>query len=168
MSERPVPSRPRMPASYGIGRGGSAPGERLPWERVEEWLEAARNYWVCTTRPDGRPHAKPVWGLWLDGRVMFSTDPNSVTGRNIAAGSPVQIHLESGDQVAILDGGLERPEEPELLERFADAYEKKYGIRVDVANRSTPILALHPVTVLSWEEADYPETATRWVVPETK
>ena len=85
MSGRPLPSRPEMPASYGIGRGGSAPGERLPWEHVAGWLESARNYWVCTTRPDGRPHAKPVWGLWLEGRVMFSTDPNSVTARNIAA-----------------------------------------------------------------------------------
>ena len=167
MSERPVPSRPQMPASYGIGRGGSAPGELLPWERVTEWLEAARNYWVSTTRPDGRPHAKPVWGLWLEGRVMFSTDPNSVTGRNLSAGSPVQIHLESGDQVAILDGHTENVDDAQLLERFADLYDEKYGIRVDVSHRSTPILALRPSTVLSWEEADYPATATRWDVHAT-
>jgi Pyridoxamine 5'-phosphate oxidase len=166
MTGPPVPGRPGMPASYGIGRGGSAPGELLPWSRVEEWLIAARNYWVCTTRPDGRPHAKPVWGLWLDGLVMFSTDPESVTGRNVAAGSPVQVHLESGDEVAILDGRLERPDDADLLARFADAYEAKYGIRVDVSRAETPILALRPSVVLSWEESDYPETATRWVVPE--
>ena len=151
-----------MPASYGIGRGGSAPGELLPWARVVEWLEGARNYWVSTTRPDGRPHSKPVWGVWLDGLLMFSTDPDSVTGRNVAAGSPVQAHLESGDEVAILDGELERPTDPELLTRFADEYERKYGIRVDVDNRSTPIMALRPASVLSWEEKNYPETATRW------
>lgn len=153
-----------MPASYGIGRGGSAAGELLPWSRVEEWLEAARNYWVCTTRPDGRPHAKPVWGLWLDGRVMFSTDPNSVTGRNLAAGSPLSVHLESGDEVAILDGETERVEDADLLARFAGAYEAKYDIRVDVENRSTPVLALRPKVVLSWEESNYPETATRWTL----
>jgi hypothetical protein len=157
-----------MPASYGLGRGGHAPGELLPWPRVVEWLERARNYWVCTTRPDGRPHAKPVWGLWLDGMLLFSTDPNSVTGRNLAAGSPLIAHLESGDEVAILEGELERPDDADLLERFAAAYETKYGIRVDVANRSTPILGLRPTAILSWEESNYPETATRWAVPRTQ
>jgi hypothetical protein len=156
-----------MPASYGIGRGGSAPGELLPWARVNEWLEASRNYWICTTRPDGRPHAKPVWGLWLEGMLLFSTDPNSVTGRNLAAGSPLSAHLESGDQVAILEGDTERVEDPDLLARFADRYDEKYGIRVDVANDSTPIIALRPTVILSWEESDYPETATRWSVPRT-
>jgi hypothetical protein len=166
MTGEPVPSRPGMPSSYGIGRGGSAPGELLPWAQVVEWLEAARNYWVSTTRPDGRPHAKPVWGLWLDGMVMFSTDPGSVTGRNIAAGSPLQVHLESGDEVAILDGVIERPSDTDLLARFADAYDSKYGIRVDVTRDETPILALRPTTVLSWTEANYPETATRWTLPD--
>jgi Pyridoxamine 5'-phosphate oxidase len=165
MTGGPAPSRPGMPASYGIGRGGSAPGALLPWARVEQWLGAARNYWISTTRPDGRPHAKPVWGLWMDGLLMFSTDPASVTGRNIAAGSAVQAHLESGDEVAILDGPLERPSDPDLLARFADAYDSKYGIRVDVASSETPILALRPSTVMSWEESNYPETATRWTLP---
>jgi hypothetical protein len=166
MTGEPVPSRPGMPASYGIGRGGSAPGELLPWAQVVDWLEAARNYWVSTTRPDGRPHSKPVWGLWLDGMVMFSTDPTSVTGRNLAAGSPMQIHLESGDEVAIVDGVVERPSDPDLLARFADAYDSKYGIRVDVTSSDTPILALRPGTVMSWTEADYPGTATRWTFPD--
>jgi hypothetical protein len=165
MTGEPVPSRPAMPASYGIGRGGSAPGELLPWSQVEEWLVGSRNYWLCTTRPDGRPHAKPVWGLWLDGLLMFSTDPNSVTGRNLAGGSRLQAHLESGDEVAILDGHIERPTDPDLLARFADAYDTKYSIRVDVSNESTPILALRPTSVMSWTEANYPETATRWTFP---
>jgi hypothetical protein len=155
-----------MPSSYGIGRGGSAPGELLPWARVVEWLEAARNYWVCTTRPDGRPHAKPVWGLWMDGALLFSTDPASATGRNLAAGSALIAHLESGDDVAILEGDVEYPTEQDLLTRFADAYEAKYGIRVDVSSSATPIIGLRPTKVLSWEESDYPETATRWDVPE--
>ena len=132
-----------------------------------EWLERSRNYWVCTTRLDGRPHSKPVWGLWMDGALLFSTDPTSVTGRNLAAGSPLIAHLESGDEVAILEGHIEHPSDPDLLARFADAYDEKYGIRVDVANSSTPIIALRPTVVLSWEESNYPETATRWEVPRT-
>ena len=151
-----------MPGGYGIASGADG---QLPWSWVESECTRARNYWVCTTRDDGRPHAMPVWGLWLDGMVMFSTDPESVTGRNIAAGSAMQIHLESGDEVAILDGMVERPSDPNLLARFADAYDSKYGIKVDVTSDETPILALRPTTVMSWTEANYPETATRWVFP---
>jgi hypothetical protein len=36
---------------------------------------------------------------------------------------------------------------------------------VDVSHAETPILALRPNTVLSWEEKNYPETATRWALP---
>ena len=77
----PKADRPQAPGEYGIGHHGSAPSEHLPWARVERWLQASRNYWICTTRRDGRPHAKPVWGVWLQGMVSFSTDPSSVTGR---------------------------------------------------------------------------------------
>jgi hypothetical protein len=97
----PTPTPVRFPADYGIT---AVPGEKLPWETVERWLVRSRNYWICTTRPDGRPHAKPVWGVWLDGAVLWSTDDNSVTGRNLAANTAVSIHLESGDEAAILDG----------------------------------------------------------------
>ena len=40
--------------------------------------------WVCSTRPDGRPHAMPVWALWIDGALWFSTDPSSYKARNLA------------------------------------------------------------------------------------
>jgi Pyridoxamine 5'-phosphate oxidase len=89
----PKPDRPQMPDAYGIGRGGSAAGELLPWSTVEEWLVNSRNYWVCTTRADGRPHAKPVWGIWMEEMAVFSTAPASVTGRNLQRDPRVAIHL---------------------------------------------------------------------------
>ena len=156
----PEPTAIRVPDSYGIT---AVPGEKLPWERVERWLVEGRNYWVCTTRPDGRPHAKPVWGIWMDDALLFSTDPASVTGRNLTSNPAVSIHLESGDEAAILDGAVEREQDRELLERFADDYQAKYDFRPNTESASTPIYALRPRTVLSWTEADYPATATRWV-----
>jgi hypothetical protein len=101
----------------------------------------------------------------MDGALFFSTDPNGVTARNLAAGSPLSAHLESGDEVVIIDGDVEHPDAPALLRRFADAYDEKYGITVDASNPSTPIIALRPTKILSWAEANYPETATRWDVP---
>ena len=85
-----VAGRPRMPTTYGIA---TQSGGTLPWSWAEEQLRAARNYWVCSTRPDGRPHAMPVWGLWLDGAVLFSTDPSSRKGRNLTANPAAVVHL---------------------------------------------------------------------------
>jgi pyridoxamine 5'-phosphate oxidase-like protein len=157
----PEPTRAGLPAGY--GSPSSPPGERLPWATVEEWLVAARSYWLCTTRPNGRPHAKPVWGVWLDEMLLFSTSPDSVTARNMAAGSPLVVHLESGDRVAIFEGEPEPVRDSALLERFAVLYESKYNWRMDVSDPDTPVLSLRPDSVLSWDAHDsLAETATRW------
>ena len=148
-----------MPPAYGIGRDGSEAGELLPWSTVEEWLRGSRNYWVCTTRADGRPHAKPVWGIWIEGMVAFSTAPASVTGRNLRRDPRLAIHLESGDEVAILEGKVGLLAD-DLFERYADAYEAKYDYRPPPTGE--PPWALGPEKVLSWTEADFPSTATRW------
>ncbi len=141
---------------------GSQPGEKLGWGTVEAWLRDSRNYWICTTRADGRPHAKPVWGIWMDGAAIFSTSARSLSARNITRDAEAVIHLESGDRVAILEGRVERPSDPGLLSRFAEAYEEKYELRPDVDDPGAPVLAMRPQVVLSWIEADYPGTATRW------
>jgi general stress protein 26 len=90
------------------------------------WLAAARNYWVCTTRPDRRPHAKPVWGIWLEGDFLFSTHPETVTARNLTANPALVVHLESGEQVMIVEGTAKRLDDRALLARFGEAYEAKY------------------------------------------
>jgi general stress protein 26 len=157
----PAASHASLPAGYGSPSG--APGERLPWAHVEEWLTTARNYWLCTTRQGGRPHAKPVWGAWLGGALLFSTSPDSVTARNVAAGSPLMVHLESGDQVAIFEGAPEPVRDSALLERFAEVYESKYNWRMELTDPETPVLSLRPDSVLAWDAGDsLAETATRW------
>ena len=60
----PVADRPDMPEGY----LGAAP---LPWSWAEEQLTDARNYWITTIGPTGRPHVRPVWGVWLDDTVQF-------------------------------------------------------------------------------------------------
>jgi len=59
--------RPHIPG-YGIPTHTEG---LLPWSFALERLEKARNYWVATTRPDGRPHTVPVWGVLVDGVVRL-------------------------------------------------------------------------------------------------
>ncbi|MGZ6999951.1 MAG: pyridoxamine 5'-phosphate oxidase family protein [Acidimicrobiia bacterium] len=159
----PQPGPVRVDEGYGLG-DAPADGSVLAWPTVVEWLEQSRNYWVCSTRPDGRPHAMPVWGLWIDGALWWSTDPASVKARNLARRPDVVIHLESGDEVCVLEGSTRRIDAAELPASFVDDYDAKYGHRLDldVASPNFGFYVLAPTVALTWREVDYPTSATRW------
>ena len=150
--------RPQMPAAYGLA---GEPDGQLEWSSVVAQLTSARNYWVCTTRPDGRPHAMPVWGLWFGDAVVFSTDPASRKGRNLAARPEAVVHLESGDDVVILEGRVEGFGGD--FGASADAYQAKYAFRPE-PGPDHGVYAMRPRIVLAWREVDFPRSATRWVL----
>jgi PPOX class probable F420-dependent enzyme len=158
----PRPTAPRIPASYGVPTDASG-AELLPWSWAVERLVASRTYWLCTMRADGRPHAAPVWGLWLDDALWFSTSPESQKGRNLARDPRALVHLESGEDVVILTGEAERARDTALLARFVDVYEEKYDYRMDLTNEDTPIYALKPRCAQTWTEREVPRAAVRWV-----
>jgi hypothetical protein len=160
---RPVPERPRIPDAYGRGRPDEPPGTRLLWATVEDRLVKARAYWLTTTRPDGRPHAVPVWGLWHGGYLYFSTGAETVTARNLAANPAALAHLGNGDQVTIIEGAVEGfTDRPGVVE-FAARYERKYDWPIDPDAPPGPIQRLVAAQVLSWDADDnLVETMTRW------
>ena len=153
-----VVERPSMPSGYGISPGAEGV---VPWAWVESQLTTGRNYWVCTTRDDGRPHAMPVWAVWVDEALLFSTDPTSIKGRNMAARPQIVVHLESGDEAVILEGRAE-PLEQSRHSAFVEAYDEKYGHRIDTDNAAFGLYQLEPERVLAWREADFPTSATRF------
>lgn len=126
---------------------------------VRGWVEA-RNYWVVTVRPDGRPHTAPVWGIWWDGTLWFGTGPSSVKGRNLAADPRLAVHLESGDEVAVLEGtAAPAAVPPAEVTAFADAYQAKYSFRPDP---SDGMYRVQPATMLTWNESVFPHGKFRW------
>ncbi len=155
----PLPTAPRMPSGYGAPIDASG-ADVLPWSRAVEQLENARNYWLCTTGRDGRPHAALLWALWFDGVLWFSTDPTSQKGRNLARDPRSSFHLEHGDDVVILEGEATRTEWSKAI---VDAYEAKYGYRIDTENENYALYVLHPRVANTWTEKAYPGSATRWV-----
>jgi PPOX class probable F420-dependent enzyme len=130
----------------------------LEWDWAEERLVAARNYWVVTTRADGRPHAAPVWGVWLQDSLFFGTNAESVKGRNIARDPRVVVHLESGDEVVILEGRVTQTAEEPVLTTLKRVYSEKYGFDVGLPGA----YQLSPDFALAWTESEYPRTATRF------
>jgi general stress protein 26 len=148
-----------MPSGYGISTDDAG---KLDWTWATERLAASRNYWVCTSSPDGRPHVAPVWGLWVDDAFFFATDPTSRKARDIASGSPVVVHLESGDEVVIIDGRADMPSDGAYLERVADQYLSKYGTGIDPDNPDHGMYVVRPTTAWAWREQDFPTSATRY------
>ena len=150
-----------MAPGYGLNAEGIK-FTPIEWSWVADQLERSRNYWVATTRRNGRPHVAPVWGLWLSNRFMFATDAESVKAKNAARDPACSVHLESGDDVVILDGALEPVSDESHLKAFVDAYDKKYSIQLEINSDAAPVFALRHSTVLAWKESDFPSTATRW------
>ena len=156
-TESHVPDRPQMPAGYGVGdpQYGFEPVE---WSWVVERMSDARNYWIATTRADGSPHLSPVWGVWHDDAFHFFTDEDSLKARNIRRDPRAVAHLESGDEVVVMEGMLEPvAATPDIVA----AYESKYGI--SLGDEPEGLYRLNHVKVLAWLESDFPKTATRWL-----
>jgi pyridoxine/pyridoxamine 5'-phosphate oxidase len=157
----PEASRPRFHESYGIWAADQGAG-LLAWEWAVERLERAHNYWVASASQEGRPHAAPVWGLWCDGVFHFSTARGSRKGRNLAANPRAVIHLESGDEVVILEGRVEEVRDKKELARLAAAYGEKYTLEITFQDPGSVVYALKPEQAFAWRESDYPESATRF------
>lgn len=156
MSGIPTPDRPFMPKDYGVPTDADG---LLSWGYVAERMAQSRNYWISTTRPDGRPHSVPTWGVWVDDTLYFGGSPETRWARNLAGNPAVAVHLENADEAVILEGTVQKLTEanadPALLIRLDDAYEAKYNMR-----HGTPFWKLRPRLALAWR--DFFKTATRW------
>lgn len=156
----PLVSRPRMPREYGVPKDKKG---LLPWSHVEERLLAAKHYWLSTVSPDGRPHATPVDGLWLDGQLYFGGSTETRWQRNLLENSAVCIHLENALDVVILHGDVQELRAPEtaLTTRLAQASKEKYGYGPKPEDYGKGgVWAFRPRVVLAWKQ--FPKDATRW------
>ena len=116
----------------------------LPWSWAVERLERARNYWISTTREDGRPHAMPVWGVVHQGSLWFGS--GGVKAENLARTGRLVAHTESGDDVVILEG---RAETADVSDELRDAYEAKYDFRPEQAQ----MWVVRPTLAFAWRQA---------------
>jgi hypothetical protein len=160
----PKRDRPVMPDGYGIEKAD----DFISWEDIETKLRESLHYWLATTRPDGRPHAVPRWGVWLDGRFWYDGSPDTRHARNLATNPECVLHLESGGEAIIVEGRSLQPDpiEGELGERLAGEYARKYGPTYtpppdawsdEIAGGMRTLV---PAQVVAWTE--FPRDATRY------
>jgi hypothetical protein len=158
MREEPTASRPHMPG-YGIAPAGQGRGV-LPWGWATERLAVARNYWVGTTRPDGRPHLMPVWGVWLADRFYFSSGAGSRKARNLAAQAACTVGLELEGDAVIIEGMAVLVTDAADRARALVAYGAKYAW--DITGFAEPLYMVVPRVVFGFPGDAFTTGSTRW------
>jgi PPOX class probable F420-dependent enzyme len=163
MTEEPRASRPYMPG-YGI-RGPAQGTGLLPWSWATERLTRSHDYWLATTRPDGRPHVMPVWGLWWEGAVWFSSGLRSSKARNLAADARCAMTTDDPLEPVVVEGTAASVRDADAIRGFAERlgakYETDYAVDffdpdVNGTYRMTPTWAFGLV------ESDFEGSPTRW------
>lgn len=159
----PRPRRLWLPEreEYGGPAKGRSPDESA-WPAVDRQLGEARYYWIITIRRDGRPHAGPVWGVWLDGALYWAMSPKTEMAKNVARSPRALAHLESAKDVVIVEGAVDCPDPRTLPADVVDSYNVKYDSHQEAGDRGMPYYALSPETVRSWSADDIRSTGIRW------
>src|SRR3974390_2018937 len=89
---QPRASRPVVPASY---RFPTSTTGLLEWSWARERLTKSYNYVIVTVRPDGRPHAMGMHGLWSEDAYYFGTHPQTRKAKNLERNSHCIVIAEN-------------------------------------------------------------------------
>ncbi|HKS47576.1 MAG TPA: pyridoxamine 5'-phosphate oxidase family protein [Amycolatopsis sp.] len=159
----PRASRPYMPG-YGTLPAGQGSG-LLPWSWALKRLRDSHDYWLSTVWPDGRPHLTPVWAVWRDDAIWFSSAFNARKIRNIRAGSGVSIATDDPLNPVVVEGTARVMKDSVSLRAFLAAMNEKYrtgyGLEfLDPARNAT--VRIRPTWAFGLVEGDFPGSPTRW------
>jgi hypothetical protein len=166
-SRDPQASRIATPG-YGFPKGTKG---LQPWSWAEQRLKKSHNYWITTVKPDRSPHASSphtmvVWGLWQDGRFLFSTGSKSRKARNLERNKNCVVCTEHAQEAVIVEGVAEVADVA-ARRKFLPAYEKKYrfdmsSMKDDILSMKEPVFAVRPRVVFGLWEKYFQSKSTRW------
>jgi hypothetical protein len=165
MTAKPgAPAAARGPRAAPLRMPGYGPGRSrrglLAWKTAAVRLARSHNYWLVTARPDGRPHAMPIWGVWLVDRFYFSTGRRSRKARNLAADARCLVCTERADEAVIVEGHA-REVTGAALAPIGRAYGRKYRPS-SLDPELGPVFEVRPRVVFGVFERTFPRSATRW------
>lgn len=150
---------------YGV-RGPNEGSGLLPWSWAEERLSSSRNYWLVSRWPDGRPHAMPVWGVWSQATLWFSSSRGSRKARNLAADPRCVVTTEDAMNPVVIEGTVEAVGDGPALAGFLAQVNAKYHTNygpemVDPAANTT--FRVRPRWAFGLKQDDFTGSPTRWL-----
>src|SRR5262245_31880592 len=105
-----------------------------PWERAQEQLTDANKYWLATVRQDGHPHVMPLFGVWSDGSLYFTSNKSARKAKNLALNPSCVITVAGKGLDLIVEGETHNVRDEAVLQRIANLYHAKYGWMITVSN----------------------------------
>ena len=162
----PLAARPQMPG-YGLRDADQGTG-LLPWSWALTRLTQSHDYWVATVWPDGRPHVVPVWGVWLDDALWFSSSLRARKARNLSLEPRCTVTTDDAHQPVVLDGVAGRVVDRDRIVAFARAVDGKYATDYgpdfyDPATNAT--FRVTPHSAFGLDDDDFSGSPTRWTFP---
>ena len=163
----PAADRPVMPG-YGVLPASEGSG-LITWAEAERRLTVAHDFWCATVWPAGAPHVMPVWGVWLQERLWFSSSLQSRKARNLAAEPRCAMTTDDALNPVVVTGTAEQVTDADGIADFVAAMNAKYDAGMtteflDPAVNGT--FALRPHRVIALSHDDFPGSPTRWRFPQ--
>jgi nitroimidazol reductase NimA-like FMN-containing flavoprotein (pyridoxamine 5'-phosphate oxidase superfamily) len=159
-------------ADYGVP---ADPVGALPWSWAQKRLVRNRNYWVVTASANGRPHALPVWGVWLPStdRFWFSCSPNARKLRNITENPQCAVTVDDTVECVSVEGSArvtDAVDDADGIREMIAAYLAKYWADPDVHAEMEAFLHSHAIVEVTPDRAfgiieredEFSRRATRW------
>jgi len=149
---------------YGILDAGQGTG-LLPWSWARERLERSHDYWVATVGADGRPHVMPVWGVWVDDALWFSSSRASRKARNLAGRPQCAITTDNAYEPVVIEGEAELIDHPAGIAAFVAKTNEKYRTEYSIEFFTSPSNAcfrVRPAWAFGLTESDFTGSPTRW------
>ena len=105
----------------------------VSWADTQRRLEAAEISWLCTVRPDGRPHVTPLVTVWTDGVLYFHTGATEQKFANLRANPNVVVTTgrDDWDQGidVVVEGQAVHITDDQVLARVAKAFAARWDGR---------------------------------------
>jgi hypothetical protein len=107
-----------------------------------------------------------VWGLWREGRLLFSTGGQSRKSRNLALNANCVVCTELANEAVIVEGVAENADVP-ARRKFLSRYQGKYqfdmsSMKQDILSMKEPVFAVRPRVVFGLWEKHFQSKSTRW------
>jgi nitroimidazol reductase NimA-like FMN-containing flavoprotein (pyridoxamine 5'-phosphate oxidase superfamily) len=159
----PIAARPYMP---GYGTLPAAEGSGLlPWSWAQERIDRSHDFWLATVTADGAPHLMPVWAIWLDGMLWFSSSNGSRKARNLGSEPRCAVATDNPLEPVVVHGRAQRIVDRQVLRTVLEAENSKYGTdygmdMVDPASNS--VFAMRPEWVFALDSSDFTGSPTRF------
>lgn len=107
-----------------------------------------------------------IWGLWQDGRFLFSTGSKSRKARNLEKNARCIVCTEDAHEAIIVEG-VAQIADVAARKKMLPVYERKYKfdmstMKEDILSMIEPVFAVDPQVVFAMYEKHFQSKSTRW------